>query len=131
AAQVTVTRIDATAPAAVAGLNGKFGAVGVPLESRIDSANHEPVAALRRHISVEAGWTGNRGDEHIQGAVVVDVPTGQRTRDRGGTADGSIRLRDIPEAAPAVVYEKLVALGVRTPERSDGRTGPRFFAADR
>src|SRR5438093_4626485 len=73
AAQVALVRVDPADPAPAAGPNGDFRAVRVAPERRIDRLYHQPVAALGRHVAIQASRSGDGSHQEVQSPVAVDV----------------------------------------------------------
>jgi hypothetical protein len=63
------------------------------------------VTALRGHIAVKSGGTGDRGHQQIQGTVTIQIGARQAAGNCRRLAKGLAVFRDIAELALAVVYE--------------------------
>src|SRR5262245_2692098 len=79
AAQVAVGRLDQALPAPRAGLDADLGADGVALESGIDGADDQPVAALWGDVAQDLRGPANNRDHEVERAVAVQVADRQAT----------------------------------------------------
>ena len=126
AAEVAGPGVEVLHPAPAPRPHRDLGAIGVAAQDRIEGPDHQPVAARRGDVAKDAGRTGERRHDQVQGTVAVDVAARQAATHVRLTAERGVGRRDVPKPAVAAVGKQLVALLVVAPERRAQAAGSRL-----
>src|SRR5262249_48415502 len=73
AAQVTEGRVDQAQVLPASGTDAHLCAVGVTVQSRIDSADNQPVASIRCNVAIQPGAAGDRRHQQVERSIAVYV----------------------------------------------------------
>src|SRR5205085_166863 len=98
--------------------------------SRINGADHEPVATLVGDVPQDAGLAAGDGNQQVQAAVAVQVQRRQAPADVRLAAQRRVGGRDVLKMAGTVVGQELVALGVGVPVQLGRRAHALHAAVD-
>ena len=97
AAKEAAAGVDPAHLLAAAGADVYFGAVRVASQGGIERPKQQPVAAVRRDVSIDAGRPGDGCHQQVQRAVAVEVADRQAARDVRRAAECRIVKRDVAE----------------------------------
>src|SRR5262249_23393150 len=81
----------------------------------IAGTDHQPVSAIACDVPKDARGSGDGGYKQVEGAIVVDVATGQSASDVVRTTKAGIASGNVGEETLAVVAKELIALPVKAP----------------
>src|SRR5688572_28682888 len=74
------------------------------------------MAAPLNLVAKNLRWSARAGDEQIHCAIIVEIADGESAPDRCNTTEFRVSQGDITKNSVSIVSEKLVALGIRSPE---------------
>src|SRR5262249_3936053 len=131
AAQIAGARVNHSPPTAAGGVQRDFRSRSIPVQSRIECANHQPVALLRRYVSEYLSVSADISGNEIDGAIPVQIGPGQAAADGCCAAKHRVLRRNVVKPALAFVGKDLIAIGILRPEGPQrfhrGRIGVRIL----